>query len=96
MPEFPYAGSSCGRCGNCKGARADDQRRLGYEVVMIGDGLSDRCGARAADRVVARGDLLEWCRREGVPAEPFEDFADVARFARRMDPALAVAGMEEI
>jgi HAD superfamily phosphoserine phosphatase-like hydrolase len=92
VPEFPYADSSCGRCGNCKGARARDQRRLGYEVVMIGDGLSDRCGARAADWVVARSDLLDWCRREGIPAEPFEDFGDVARYASRLDPALAMDG----
>lgn len=95
VPEFPYADSSCGRCGNCKGARARDQRRLGYEVVMVGDGLSDRCGARAADRVMARGELLEWCRREGIPAEPFADFGDVARLARRFDPALGRAKVGE-
>jgi 2-hydroxy-3-keto-5-methylthiopentenyl-1-phosphate phosphatase len=50
--------------------------------VLVGDGLSDRCGAREADRVVARGTLLDWCAAEGVPALPFRDFADVAALAR--------------
>jgi 2-hydroxy-3-keto-5-methylthiopentenyl-1-phosphate phosphatase len=56
-------------------------REKGFEVVMVGDGLSDRCGARAADRVVARGELLEWCRAQGIAAEPFADFADVEALA---------------
>jgi 2-hydroxy-3-keto-5-methylthiopentenyl-1-phosphate phosphatase len=49
--------------------------------VLVGDGFSDRCGARAAAAVLARGSLLEWCERESVPARPFEDFADVAEWA---------------
>ena len=57
-------------------------RERGYETVLVGDGLSDRCGAREADRVIARGDLLDWCAREGLAARPFRDFADVAALAR--------------
>jgi 2-hydroxy-3-keto-5-methylthiopentenyl-1-phosphate phosphatase len=49
---------------------------------MVGDGLSDRCGARAADRVFARGGLLEWCAANGVAAAGFDSFADVAVLAR--------------
>lgn len=78
-PEFPALADGCGRCGNCKGAHARAWRARGYRPVLIGDGLSDRCGALAADRVVARRDLLAWCRREGIEATPFESFADVAR-----------------
>src|SRR5258706_9283564 len=80
-PEFPHDGG-CGRCGNCKGARVAEHQRLGRSVVMVGDGLSDRCGARAADLVLARGGLLDWCRDEGIGAEAFRDFSDVARRAR--------------
>jgi 2-hydroxy-3-keto-5-methylthiopentenyl-1-phosphate phosphatase len=43
-------------------------------VIYVGDGLSDRCGARAADIVFARGALLDWCRSEGVEARPFHGF----------------------
>jgi HAD superfamily phosphoserine phosphatase-like hydrolase len=80
-PEFPH-GEGCGDCGNCKGQHVRAWRERGYATVLVGDGLSDRCGARAADEVLARGGLLAWCRREGLPAREFRDFADVAAFAR--------------
>jgi 2,3-diketo-5-methylthio-1-phosphopentane phosphatase len=82
IPEFAEAGG-CGRCGNCKAVPVERYREQGFEVVLIGDGLSDRCGARNADRVLARGELLRWCEREGLAAGPIEGFADVLGFARR-------------
>jgi 2-hydroxy-3-keto-5-methylthiopentenyl-1-phosphate phosphatase len=81
-PEFPWHEGGCGRCGNCKGRHAREWRERGHRTVLVGDGFSDRCGAREADRVIARGDLLAWCGREGIAAVPFEDFVDVARIAR--------------
>jgi len=78
-PRFGSApGEGCGRCGSCKGAvlRA---RAAGYaRTVFVGDGLSDCCGARAAEVVYAKDDLLTWCRLEGIPARPFTNFQDVA------------------
>ena len=82
VPEFPWSADGCGRCGNCKGQHVRRWRGQGYQTVLVGDGMSDRCGAREADRVIARGDLLEWCAREGLAARPFRDFADVAALAR--------------
>jgi 2-hydroxy-3-keto-5-methylthiopentenyl-1-phosphate phosphatase len=84
VPEFPYEGRGCGRCGNCKGAHARALREAGCRVVVVGDGYSDRCAARVADHVLARGSLAEWCAAEHIPVEPFADFADVARFADRL------------
>lgn len=78
-PEFPDLRDGCGRCGNCKGAHVRAWRAKGYIPVLIGDGLSDRCGALAADRVIASDDLLAFCRREGIEATPFTGFADVLR-----------------
>jgi HAD superfamily phosphoserine phosphatase-like hydrolase len=78
VPEFPWMEGGCGRCGNCKGRHVREWRARGWRTVLVGDGLSDRCGARAADRVIARGGLLEWCAREGIRAVPFRDFAEVA------------------
>jgi HAD superfamily phosphoserine phosphatase-like hydrolase len=77
VPEFPAIEDGCGRCGNCKRRHVRAWRARGYHTVLVGDGLSDRCGAREADAVVARRDLLAWCRREGISATPFETFADV-------------------
>jgi 2,3-diketo-5-methylthio-1-phosphopentane phosphatase len=79
--EFPPS-AGCGRCGNCKGAHVERWRERGYRVVMIGDGLSDRCGARLADQVIARGSLLAWCREQGIAATPFDGFAGVIRAER--------------
>jgi HAD superfamily phosphoserine phosphatase-like hydrolase len=91
-PEFPFAEGGCGRCGNCKAQHVRRYRALGFHTVLVGDGLSDRCGARAADTVLAHRGLLEWCRREGLPAVPFETFADVADWARRRPAAAPPRG----
>jgi len=71
------AGEGCGECGSCKAAVLA-RRANGYDrTVFIGDGLSDRCGARAADVVYARDDLAAWCAREDIAFRPFATFADV-------------------
>lgn len=74
----------CEGCGNCKAAEVERQRTEGYEVVLVGDGLSDRCGARIADWVFARGQLLEWCGSMGIVAHPFDTFADLIEAARAL------------
>ncbi len=91
-PGFPAAPAGCGRCGNCKGAHVRAWRARGYRTVLVGDGLSDRCGAREADAVLARGDLLAWCRREGIGVTSFESFADVARAAWLAGDGIAPRG----
>jgi 2-hydroxy-3-keto-5-methylthiopentenyl-1-phosphate phosphatase len=78
IPEFPWADPDCGRCGNCKAQYVREYRARGFRVVFVGDGLSDRCGARVADEVFARASLWEWCQREGVAARPFVSFAALA------------------
>ena len=83
IPEFPFDGAGCGRCGNCKGSHVQTQQAQGYEVVLVGDGLSDRCGAEVADQVIARGELLSWCLSRGIPAQAFDGFGDVARLAHQ-------------
>ena len=84
-PEFPFADPACEDCGNCKAQHVRRYRSRGYHTVLVGDGTSDRHGALAADAVLARAALLEWCRAEGVPHQAFQDFADVAEFARRQE-----------
>ena len=81
-PEFPFADPECDDCGNCKARHVRDYRTRGHRVVLVGDGTSDRHGAQAADAVLARGSLLEWCRVTGLPCGAFDDFRDVASFAR--------------
>ncbi len=71
---FPWkdAPGACGTCGSCKGAMVKELQARGRRVVAAGDGNADRCMARVADVVFARGRLLDWCRRTGRACVPFE------------------------
>jgi 2-hydroxy-3-keto-5-methylthiopentenyl-1-phosphate phosphatase len=61
----------CPVCGDmCKRRSLPEGRPL----VYVGDGVSDLCAARAADRVFARG----WLATALNPHERFETLADVA------------------
>jgi len=68
-----YDTSVCTVCGEpCK------RRSLpAGSIAYVGDGYSDRCAARAADRVFARDALAVWLTEQGVAYEPFEDLHDV-------------------
>ena len=78
--EFPNSRAESG-CwsGTCKcfalgkGA-AEPAKSL---CVVIGDGLSDRCWAKNADILFAKGRLLHYCRENQIPCHPFQDFRDV-------------------
>ena len=93
--EFPFADPACDQCGNCKAQHVRRYRALGYHTVMVGDGTSDRHGAAAADRIYARGGLAAWCEAEGLEFRAFENFRDVAEYARRLDRDLAAAFRRE-
>jgi 2-hydroxy-3-keto-5-methylthiopentenyl-1-phosphate phosphatase len=69
---FRHAPGACGTCGSCKGAIVKEMQAKERVVVAVGDGNADRCMARVADRVFARGRLLDWCRDVGLRVEPFE------------------------
>lgn len=45
-----------------------------HRVVYVGDGISDRCVAQAADVIYARDGLAEYLTGIGVPFVPFHDF----------------------
>lgn len=84
--EFPFADPACDSCGNCKAQHVRRYRALGFHTVLVGDGLSDRHGALAADTVFAKGGLAEWCRAQGRDWLPFGDFSAVAEWGRRQCP----------
>ena len=78
---FPLDGQGCGLCGSCKRVVVDELRARGVRtVVAVGDGVSDRCLVGTADVLFARGNLLDYARRRGVDALPWEDFHDVRRW----------------
>jgi 2-hydroxy-3-keto-5-methylthiopentenyl-1-phosphate phosphatase len=65
----------CEVCGEpCKRRGLPDS-----EVVYVGDGISDRCAALAAQRVFATRGLARYLDERDVPFEPFVDFHDIVR-----------------
>ena len=81
-------GDLCTECGRrCK--RHDLRgRSRGERLVYIGDGVSDRCGARMADVIFARAQLADDLSADGVPFTRFEDF-DLVR--ERLDALSTLA-----
>lgn len=78
--EFPYYNLlDCTMCGNCKRFHVERLRKQGHFTVYVGNGYSDRCPSEYADLVLAKGDLLEHCRREHITCIPFDNFRDVER-----------------
>ena len=78
--DFPHFNTmKCTMCGNCKLHHLEEKQRCGYFTVYVGNGFSDRCPAEHAGLVLAKGELLDHCRREGVSCVPYENFRDVER-----------------
>lgn len=78
--KFPYYDLlDCKSCGNCKTYHMQKYKADGYFVVYVGNGLSDRCPSEYADLVFAKGDLLCYCRDNGVESTAFGNFRDVER-----------------
>jgi 2-hydroxy-3-keto-5-methylthiopentenyl-1-phosphate phosphatase len=77
---FPYFNAmDCTMCGNCKLYHLEELKERDFYTVYIGNGFSDRCAAEHADLVLAKADLLDHCRREGIDCIPFANFRDVER-----------------
>jgi 2-hydroxy-3-keto-5-methylthiopentenyl-1-phosphate phosphatase len=76
-------------CATCKPAVMQALTPVGETTVFVGDGLSDRYAAAAADLVFAKDTLASYCVEKGIVLVPFTSLADVAadlneRFQRRV------------
>ena len=74
---FPFYDQGCGVCGNCKTLHVQRFRDDSRTVIYVGDGLSDRFGARAADVVFAKRELKEYLVDNNVDFIEFSDLSDV-------------------
>lgn len=76
---LPAAGGRpCARCLSCKGHVVQRAQGEGAAVAVVGDGASDLCAARGADRVYARGGLVRHCADQGIPCLPWTELSGVA------------------
>ncbi len=83
--DYPEAESWCqSEWAVCKCRPMREALAAGEEVVFVGDGLrSDSCAAGIATTVFGRSRLLDYCRQNGIPARPYEDFLPVAEYIRQ-------------
>lgn len=65
--------------GHDKAAPLKEARRRGEYVVFIGDGLSDRAAAEAADEVFAKHSLAEYCRERGINRHEYQTFTEILK-----------------
>jgi 2,3-diketo-5-methylthio-1-phosphopentane phosphatase len=84
---YPLKNPDC-KAGNgvCKCQVAEN---LAVDVagptILIGDGKSDYCLAKHADKVFAKGKLVTYCEKENIPYTPFETFAEILAIVKLWD-----------
>jgi 2,3-diketo-5-methylthio-1-phosphopentane phosphatase len=65
--------------GHDKAKPLKEARRRGEYVIFIGDGLSDRAAAEAADEVFAKHSLAEYCRERGINCHEYQTFTEILK-----------------
>ncbi len=70
-------------CANCKPAVIARQKSADDFVVFVGDGLSDRFAAQAADLTFAKGKLLEFCRASRVLHRAYAGFGEIEEWLKK-------------
>lgn len=79
---FPWRDAHCRYAsGVCKCAVA---QTIKGRVLMVGDGHSDFCVSQQADHVLAKGTLIEECRRQGIAHTVFHHFSDAVPALERL------------
>jgi 2-hydroxy-3-keto-5-methylthiopentenyl-1-phosphate phosphatase len=88
----PWRDENCRICegayGVCKQKICRWFQAQGCYVILIGDGMTDECGAASADQVFATGSLLDYCRSKNIPATPFDSFAAIQEAFEQMNSTL--------
>lgn len=80
LVDYPFEMGACGICGNCKGDRIREYVDRAADrpfIIYIGDGLSDRCAASAADSIFAKNDLADYCKNNNIPFNLYDTFDDI-------------------
>lgn len=65
--------------GHDKAQALKAARKRGEHVLFIGDGLSDRSAAEAADEVYAKHSLAEYCRERGIACREYKTFEQILK-----------------
>jgi 2,3-diketo-5-methylthio-1-phosphopentane phosphatase/HAD superfamily hydrolase (TIGR01509 family) len=74
---FPHFNEECGLCGTCKKRLVQIHRNAYDSIIVIGNGISDRCAAHEADFVFAKDALYTYCIDQDIPCHFFENFREI-------------------
>ena len=89
--DFPFFQQVCEQgCATCKPGVMRLLNRTGAQMIFVGDGLSDRYAAQAADLVFAKDSLATYCWQQSIEYVPFEGLAEIAAWleAPLVEPAI--------
>jgi 2-hydroxy-3-keto-5-methylthiopentenyl-1-phosphate phosphatase len=86
----------CVGCGTCKKLLVEQERASTGAVAFVGEGPSDRFGARYADVTFAKvgESLIRRCEEGGIPFVPWTTFDDVRSWLEGPDPLPGALGGE--
>jgi 2-hydroxy-3-keto-5-methylthiopentenyl-1-phosphate phosphatase len=73
----------CDKCGSCKLEVLKKYKRESSEIIFIGDGYSDICVSRYADKLFAKDVLKKYCEENNISYIPFENFRDIIDYLRQ-------------
>jgi 2-hydroxy-3-keto-5-methylthiopentenyl-1-phosphate phosphatase len=83
--EFPYLPEVCSDgCATCKPQMMEINNLSVAPSIFVGDGLSDRFAARAANVVFAKGKLKDFCVQNRIP---LTEYANLRQVAESLDQA---------
>jgi 2-hydroxy-3-keto-5-methylthiopentenyl-1-phosphate phosphatase len=83
MPFFPYKDKNCLTCAHCKKKTILSKSAPGELKIYIGDGQSDICPAKYADKIFAKDTLLKYCRKEKIPHTPYKNLKKVYDYLKK-------------
>lgn len=83
---FPWYDPKTPKRGTSKPMIIKHYHSLGCQVVFIGDGLSDLEAVQVANKIYAKGRLLEMCNNNNLPATGFSNLIDLVNLMQSNEP----------
>lgn len=94
--EFPYANPDCKKqSGHCKCNHTFRQSGYAKRIIYIGDGASDFCVSHHSDWVLAKSNLIDYCRKNRLKHSPIRDFSEAIRLLPTILPETVIPANEE-
>lgn len=83
---FPYSNPKCKTgAGMCKCNIIKKEKNVTNAVYYVGDGVSDFCASKCANKVFAKGRLLEYCKKNKIAENGligFSSFDEIPKFLK--------------